>query len=90
MNHSILCNLLWFELALRETTPVINQGQLFLEPERDKLTFLRHIMRKVYIVNLTSTGHIDGKRVKTKQRVTYLTDLYKCIAEVVLEGTVKG
>lgn len=39
---------------------------------RRQLKFLGYIMKKEGLKNLTVTGHIEGKRDKGKQHITYL------------------
>lgn len=41
------------------------------------MQFLRHIMRNEALGNLTPTGHINAKRDRRKQRITYLTSSCK-------------
>ena len=42
-----------------------------------QVKFYRHVMRKEEMDNLVTTGYVEGKRARGRQRKTYLTYLQK-------------
>lgn len=48
---------------------------------KTQLKFLRDIIDKEVLENVTLMGYIKSKESKEKQLVNYLTSLYKCMAE---------
>ena len=51
--------------------------KLLSEMVNRQVKFFGHIMRKEEMENLVTTGHVEGKRARGRQRETYLTYLQK-------------
>lgn len=59
---------------------------LVLGSRKTELTFLEHVRRKAVLEKLTCTWYAAGKRYRRKYNVTYLTSLWKLIAEQCLSN----
>lgn len=56
----------------------MHEKEYILRRGKEKqLQFGRHTMKKVWLENLTVTGHIYGKRDGGKQRANYMVCLYE-------------
>lgn len=54
---------------------------LVLVSRKKELTFLEQVRRKAVLENFTCTWYAAGKTYRRKRNVTYLTSLWKLIAE---------
>ena len=53
--------------------------KLLSEMVNRQVKFFGHVMRKEEMENLVTTGYVEGKRARGRQRETYLTYLQKMI-----------
>ena len=51
--------------------------KLLCEMVNRQVKFFGHVMRKEEMENLVTTGYVEGKRARGRQRETYLTYLQK-------------
>ena len=51
--------------------------KLLSEMVNRQVKFFGHVMRKEEMENLVTTGYVEGKRARGRQRETYLTQLQK-------------
>ena len=61
------------EVLLRANT----KRKLLSEMVNRQVTFFGHVMRKEEMENLVTTGYVEAKRARGRQRETYLTYLEK-------------
>lgn len=58
-----------------------NKKDTYIQNQKRQLRFLRHTIRKDFLENLKLTGHIENKRERGKQQVSYLAYLCEWMGE---------